>query len=77
VQNEVLLDGDTLFARVIDGRRHVLRIGARVGAVAFADAEYFYDLASKYSASELTWMENRFLAHKKRMLLELAGANSI
>lgn len=74
MQNEVLLDGDTLFVRVIDGRRHVIRIGATVGSVTFTDAEYFYDLESKYSASELRWMENRFLAHKKRMMLDLAGA---
>ncbi|QSX75207.1 hypothetical protein HIV01_001140 [Lysobacter arenosi] len=74
MQNEVLLDGDSLFVKVIDGRRHVIRIGAAVGTVAFTGPEYFYDLESKYSASELRWMENRFLAHKKRMMLELAGA---
>jgi hypothetical protein len=50
----------------------VIRIGARVGAVMFTETEYFYDLESKYSASELKWMENRFLAHQKRMMLEAA-----
>ncbi|HEY5850145.1 MAG TPA: hypothetical protein VIT62_05185 [Lysobacter sp.] len=72
MHNEVLLDEDTVFASVIDGHRHVIRIGARVGAVMFTETEYFYDLESKYSASELKWMENRFLAHQKRMMLEAA-----
>ncbi|UNK49913.1 hypothetical protein MNR01_02420 [Lysobacter sp. S4-A87] len=72
MQNEVLLEQGTEFKKEIGGHKHVLRIGARIGAVMFADTEYFYDLESKYSAAELTWMENRFLAHRKRLVLEQA-----
>jgi hypothetical protein len=73
VQNEVLLEEGTVFAKDIDGVDHVLRIGARIGGIMFADTEYFYDLRSKYSAAELAWMENRFIAHHRRLLAELAG----